>query len=75
MLVAGQAFLVVKTAYPTTTTGNGGVQTIITYPTMIIISDIMSERARPRRADMASVAKAVRMKPTAVVTKMSDTIA
>lgn len=64
-----------RRTYDTTTTANGGVQTIITSPTSMTTSASISVRARPNLLCSASMINADAMKPKALETKMSDTIA
>jgi hypothetical protein len=54
--------------------GKGAVQTIGIYPQIIRAWDIMSVRPLPRRDRRASTKKAASINPTALVTKMRDTV-
>ena len=61
--------------YAMTTTGKGGVQAMITYPTMSMASENIHALDLPNFSNVRSVKKAAVMKPIALVMKISETMA
>lgn len=63
-----------KSAYDATTTGNGGVVTMIAYPAIKRLSDMIRVFALPILVDNVLMKKAATINPTALLKKIVDTV-